>query len=139
MNRRNFIKSTLSGIPLLSSKLAFQRNQADSIHPAHSSLDRRLRAREMGIVIGELEPGPLNAITDVEGVKVGHTTISKGEGKNAVRTGVTVILPNSGRIMEEQLYSAYFSLNGWGEMTGVAPIEETGKLTTPIFLTGTYN
>jgi D-aminopeptidase len=139
MNRRNFIKSTLSGIPLLSSKLVFQRNQADSIHPGHSSVDRRLRAREMGIVIGELEPGPLNAITDVEGVRVGHTTLSIGDGKGAVRTGVTVILPNSGRIMEEQLYSAYFSLNGWGEMTGVAPIEETGKLTTPIFLTGTYN
>jgi D-aminopeptidase len=139
MNRRNFIKNTLSGIPLLSSKLFFQRNQADSIHPNHSSVDRRLRAREMGIVLGELEPGPLNAITDVEGVRVGHTTISKGEGKGAVRTGVTVILPNSGRIMEEQFYSAYFSLNGWGEMTGVAPIEETGKLTAPIFLTGTYN
>lgn len=139
MNRRNFIKSTLSGIPLLSSKLFFQRNQSDYIHSDHSSVDRRLRAREMGIVIGELEPGPLNAITDVEGVCVGHATISKGEGKGAVRTGVTVILPNSGRIMEEKLYSAYFSLNGWGEMTGVASIEETGRLETPIFLTGTYN
>lgn len=109
------------------------------MHSGHSSGDRRLRAREMGIVIGELKPGPFNAITDVEGIGVGHTTIFKGEGKGAIRTGVTVILPNRGRIAEENLYSAYFSLNGWGEMTGVAPIEETGMLTTPIFLTGTYN
>ncbi len=123
----------------MSPTLFFQRNQADSIHPDHSSTDRRLRAREMGIIIGDLEPGPLNAITDVEGIRVGHTTISIGDGKGAVRTGVTVILPNNGRIMEEQLYAAYFSLNGWGEMTGVASIEETGKLSSPIFLTGTYN
>ena len=99
----------------------------------------RKRAREIGIIIGDLEPGPLNAITDVEGVGVGHATIFEGKGKGAVRTGVTVILPNNGKITEENLYAAYFSLNGWGEMTGVAPIEETGKLTTPIFLTGTYN
>jgi D-aminopeptidase len=139
MNRRNFIKSTFSGIPLVSSKFLFDRIQTKFIDRDRSSVDRRLRAREMGIIIGDLEPGPLNAITDVEGVRVGHTTLSIGDGKGAVRTGVTVILPNSGRIMEEHLYSAYFSLNGWGEMTGVAPIEETGKLSTPIFLTGTYN
>jgi D-aminopeptidase len=140
VNRRKFIKSTLSGIPLLSSRPFFLRNQADPIHSNGSSVDqKRKRVRELGIIIGDLEPGPLNAITDVEGVGVGHTTISEGEGKGAVRTGVTVILPNNGRIMEENLYAAYFSLNGWGEMTGIAPIEETGKLATPIFLTGTYN
>jgi D-aminopeptidase len=139
MNRRNFIKSTLSGIPLMSSPLFLKRNQATSIHPDHSSADRRLRAREMGIIIGDLNPGPLNAITDVEGVRVGHTTISVGDGKGAVRTGVTAILPNNGKIGKENLYGAYFSLNGWGEMTGVAPIEESGELSTPIFLTGTYN
>ena len=139
MNRRSFIKSTFSGIPLVSSKFLFDRIQTKLIDRDRSSEDRRLRAREMGIIIGDLEPGPLNAITDVEGVRVGHTTLSIGDGKGAERTGVTVILPNSGRIMEEHLYSAYFSLNGWREMTGVAPIEETGKLTTPIFLTGTYN
>ncbi len=93
----------------------------------------------MGIIIGDLKPGPLNAITDVEGVGVGHTTIYEGNGQGAVRTGVTVILPNKGRIMEDNLFAAYFGLNGWGEMTGAAPIEETGKLSTPIFLTGTYN
>lgn len=123
----------------MSSTLFLKRNQADSIHPDNSPGDRRLRAREMEIIIGDLDPGPLNAITDIEGVRVGHTTISVGDGKGAVRTGVTVILPNNGRIAEEQLCAAYFSLNGWGEMTGVAPIEETGKLSTPIFLTGTYN
>lgn len=139
MNRRNFIKGTLSGIPFVSSRLFFQRNRIDSIYPPHSYMDRRLRIREMGIVIGDLKPGPMNAITDVEGIGVGHRTISEGEGKGAVRTGVTIILPNNGRIMEEHLFASYFSLNGWGEMTGVAPIEETGRLSSPIFLTGTYN
>lgn len=98
----------------------------------------RKRIRELGIKIGTLEPGPHNAITDVEGVKVGHTTIVKGKGRGAVRTGVTVILPQD-NIYEESLFASYFSLNGWGEMTGIADLENTGKLKSPIFLSGTYN
>lgn len=100
---------------------------------------QRKRAREIGITIGDLDPGPLNAITDIEGIKVGHTTLVEGEGKGAVRTGVTVILPNNGKIQSEHLFASVFTLNGWGEMTGIAPLEHSGLLRTPIFLTGTYN
>jgi D-aminopeptidase len=141
MNRRIFIKNSLVGFPLLTSRALFDTEREGTQVSESKALEqgKRARARELGIIIGDLSPGPLNAITDVEGVRVGHTTISVGEGKGAVRTGVTVILPNDGRITEEQLCAAYFSLNGWGEMTGVAAIEETGKLSTPIFLTGTYN
>lgn len=99
----------------------------------------RKRLRELGIIIGDLAPGPWNAITDVGGIRVGQTTIIHDEGKAAIRTGVTAIFPNGGRILEENLFAAYFSQNGWGEMTGVAPIEETGRLRSPVFLTGTYN
>lgn len=138
MNRRNFL-NTLSGIPFLASTVFFNGSPTQKTHTKTSSSGQKQRVRELGISIGNLEPGPLNAITDIDGVKVGHTTIVKGDGKKAVRTGVTVICPNNGNIVQENLYAAYFSLNGWGEMTGVGPIEETGKLKTPIFLTGTYN
>jgi D-aminopeptidase len=141
MNRRNFIKNSLTVFPLLTSRTFFdtksevvQLSESKSLEPG-----QRVRARDLGIIIGDLSPGTLNAITDVPGIKVGQTTIIEGHGKKAVRTGVTVILPNNGRVTEEHLYASYFSLNGWGEMTGVAPINETGKLSAPIFLTGTYN
>jgi D-aminopeptidase len=89
------------------------------------------RAREAGIVIGHLTPGPNNAITDVEGVRVGHTTLVEGDD---VRTGVTVVLPP-----EEPLFAAPFRLNGNGEMTGLEWIRESGLLTTPIGLTNTHS
>jgi len=133
------MKNTLCGFSLLPSKNLAERMlndpQKENLYP----LDSRRRIRELGIRIGTLEPGPYNAITDVEGVRVGHTTIIKGEDRGAVRTGVTVILPHCGNIYEQNLFASYFNLNGWGEMTGMAAVEETGKLKTPIFLTGTYN
>lgn len=139
MERRNFIKSTLSGFSLLSPKILFLKTRDKySTEVPKASLERK-RARELGIIIGDQDPGPCNAITDVKGVRVGHTTVIKGKGKGAVRTGVTAILPNNGRIYKENLYVSYFNLNGWGEMTGIAPLEKTGRLKTPIFLTGTYN
>lgn len=139
MERRNFIKSTLSGFSLLSPKILFLKTRDKySTEVPKASLERK-RARELGIIIGDQDPGPCNAITDVKGVRVGHTTIIKGNGKGAVRTGVTAILPNNGQIYEENLYASYFNLNGWGEMSGIAPVEKTGRLKTPIFLTGTYN
>lgn len=139
MERRNFIKSTLSGFSLLSPKILFLKTRDKySTEVPKASLERK-RARELGIIIGDQDPGPCNAITDVKGVRVGHTTIIKGNGKGAVRTGVTAILPNNGQIYEENLYASYFNLNGWGEMSGIAPVEKTGILKTPIFLTGTYN
>ena len=117
MDRRNFL-NTISGIPFLAPMVIFKRSPTRKFVTKKSSPGQRQRVRELGISIGNLEPGPLNAITDIDGVKVGHTTIVKGDGKGAVRTGVTVILPNNGKIGKEDLYAAYFSLNGWGEMTG---------------------
>jgi D-aminopeptidase len=140
MKRRNFFKSTLIGVPLFSAggsllPNAKTKSQETSL-PADS---RRCRLRDLGIKIGTLETGAYNAITDVQGVKVGHTTIIKGNGPKAVRTGVTVILPHEGNVWEENLFAAFFGLNGWGEMTGISSLKKTGRLESPIFLTGTYN
>jgi D-aminopeptidase len=90
-----------------------------------------VRSRELGIEIGELEPGPLNAITDVEGVRVGHTTIVRGED---VRTGVTAVVPGS-----LPCFAAPYRLNGNGEMTGLEWVRESGLLTTPIGITNTFS
>src|SRR6202046_3103702 len=100
------------------------------------------RAREFGIPF-EGVPGSLNAITDVAGVEVGHITIIRGDGKlfvgrGPVRTGVTAILPR-GRRDASPVFAGYFSLNGNGEMTGTAWVEESGLLTTPIMITNTHS
>ncbi len=133
MDRRDFLRATLAGAAILPSARPFLPL------PLLAADGRRKRLRELGIVIGGLPPGPFNAITDVRGVRVGHATIVKGRGRGAARTGVTVLLPHEGNIYEERLFASWFGLNGWGEMTGLAAIEETGLLATPIFLTGTYN
>lgn len=100
------------------------------------------RARDLGIPF-EGTPGPLDAITDVAGVEVGHTTIVRGEGPlvvgtGPVRTGVTAIFPR-GRAHPAPVFAGYFSLNGNGEMTGTAWIEESGILDGPILLTNTHS
>jgi len=139
MNRRNFMKSTFIGFSLLPSRILPEGMLNDPQKENLYSDAPRRRIRELGVKIGTLEPGPYNAITDVKGVRVGQTTIIKGKGKGAVRTGVTVILPHRGNIYEENLFASYFNLAGWGEMTGITDVENMGKLKTPIFLTGTYN
>src|SRR4051794_20152618 len=98
------------------------------------------RARDLGVPL-EGTPGPLNAITDVKGVEVGHTTLLSGEGKlkvgeGPVRTGVTALLPR-GRESGDPVFAAWFSLNGNGEMTGTAWIDESGFLEGPVVLTNT--
>ncbi len=103
----------------------------------------RVRARDLGIVVGRYPPGPLNAITDVAGVKVGHQTLIRGEGKlrpgeGPVRTGVTVILPRED-IWHKKVPAGAFVLNGTGEMTGLAWVAEAGFLEYPIALTNTLN
>ena len=100
------------------------------------------RARDLGIPF-EGTAGPLNAITDVAGVEVGHSTIIRGKGKlivgrGPVRTGVTAIVPR-GRHDGAAVFAGYFALNGNGEMTGTAWIEESGLLTTPIMITNTHS
>ena len=90
-----------------------------------------MRARELGIEIGAGEPGPLNAITDVAGVLVGHTTLIEGED---VRTGVTVVVPP-----DLPLFAGFHRLNGNGELTGVHWLRESGLLTTPVAITNTFS
>lgn len=96
----------------------------------------RPRAREIGIHIGLLDPGPLNAITDVDGVRVGHVTLHEGDD---VRTGVTVVLPHSGNIFREKVPAAIVVGNGFGKLVGVTQVEELGTLETPIGLTNTVS
>ncbi len=139
MKRRDFVKSTLIGVPLLSGESLLSGAKNKSQEAGLSADNRRCRLRDLGIKIGNLDPGPANAITDIQGVKVGHTTIINGKGPKAVRTGVTVILPHEESICEENLFAAFFNLNGWGEMTGISSLAKTGRLKTPVFLTGTYN
>jgi L-aminopeptidase/D-esterase-like protein len=105
--------------------------------------EKRARAREWGIRLGRLEPGPLNAITDVAGVKVGHETIVRGDGelvvgKGPVRTGVTAVLPR-GKKFFDPVFAAWFPLNGNGEMTGTTWIRESGFLEGPILITNTHS
>jgi len=101
------------------------------------------RARDLGISIGTLPTGPNNAITDVAGVRVGHTTLISGDGplhvgEGPVRTGVTVIMPNE-RPWEHPVFAAPFRLNGNGELTGLEWVRESGTLTSHIALTNTHS
>jgi len=96
----------------------------------------RPRAREAGVVTGILPAGPLNAITDVAGVMVGHATLIVGED---IRTGVTVVLPQPGNVFRDKVPAAIFVTNGFGKLTGVTQVEELGTLETPIALTGTLS
>ena len=100
------------------------------------------RARDLGIPF-DGEPGPLNAITDVAGVEVGHTTLISGHGrlvvgKGPVRTGATALFPR-GKAGRDSVFAAWYSLNGNGEMTGTAWIEESGLLDCPVLLTNTLS
>ena len=97
----------------------------------------RPRARDLGIPF-DGTPGPLNAITDVRGVEVGFSTLVHGEGKEAVRTGVTVVLPR-GKESADPVFAAWFSQNGNGEMTGTTWIEEGGFMEGPVFITNTHS
>ena len=122
---------------------------AMTLTPAANAADtekteERKRIRDLGISIGTLTPGPLNAITDVDGVRVGHVTLNRGEGKlepgkGPVLTGVTAILPHGGDLWNEKVPAATYVLNGTGEMTGSIWIETQGALEVPILLTNTMN
>ena len=113
---------------LLTLSLPFQITSAQK--PA------RPRVREAGIKVGILPPGPLNAITDVSGVTVGHTTIIRGDN---IRTGVTAILPHGGNLFREKVPAAVFVGNGFGKLMGSTQVDELGEIETPILLTSTLN
>jgi D-aminopeptidase len=95
------------------------------------------RIRDFGVIPGYLSPGPLNAITDVPGVRVGHTTIWRDVDGVPWRTGVTAIWPHAGNVLRDNVYGAIFPLNGIGEVTARSVIDEWGLLGFPIMLTGT--
>jgi D-aminopeptidase len=101
-----------------------------------SSEKPRPRARDLGINVGILPTGKLNAITDVAGVRVGHTTLIRGED---VRTGVTAILSHSGNLFQEKVPAAIFVGNGFGKLMGSTQVDELGEIETPILLTSTLN
>jgi L-aminopeptidase/D-esterase-like protein len=101
------------------------------------------RARDLGIPF-DGEPGPLNAITDVAGVTVGHTTLIEGSGKlqpgiGPIRTGVTAILPRGRESLSNPVFAGWFAQNGNGEMTGTAWVEESGFLEGPVMITNTHS
>jgi len=112
--------------------------------PESEPTEKRVRARELGIPLGRFKTGRHNAITDVEGVLVGHSTIIRGEGPlrpghGPVRTGVTAILPNRGNIFMERLNGGGFVLNGAGEVAGMTQLMEWGLVETPMLLTNTMS
>lgn len=106
--------------------------------------DERTRAREAGIILGTLPPGPSNSIVDVAGVRVGHTTLVRGHGAlvrgvGPVRTGVTAILPHGDDLFRWKVPAAAEVFNGFGKTIGLVQVAELGQLETPILLTNTLN
>jgi L-aminopeptidase/D-esterase-like protein len=113
------------------------------VSQAADTHDAKPRARDLGIPF-DGDPGPLNAITDVAGVWVGHTTLISGSGKlrvgaGPIRTGVTAVLPRGADSRSNPVFAAWFSQNGNGEMTGTAWIEESGFLEGPVMMTNTHS
>jgi len=130
------MRSIFVSLLLLPGLLLARETQSPPTKPA-------VRARDLGVPF-DGTPGKLNAITDVAGVEVGYTTLISGEGKlipgkGPVRTGVTAIVPRGHDSLDDPVYAGYFSLNGNGEMTGTAWVEESGFLEGPIVLTNTHS
>jgi D-aminopeptidase len=110
---------------------------------AQEKTSAKPRARDLGVPF-DGTPGPLNAITDVTGVTVGHTTLISGEGKlvvgkGPVRTGVTAVFPRGKEVNDMGVFAGWWSLNGNGEMTGTTWVEESGILTGPVMITNTHS
>ena len=101
---------------------------------AFGQAETRPRVRDLGVEVGVLPPGPLNAITDVTGVKVGQTTLIRGDN---IRTGVTAILPHGGNLYKERVPGAVFLGNAYGKLAGSTQVNEMGEIETPILLTAT--
>lgn len=117
----------LLGLFAIGSSTFAQTRPTESLRP---------RAREAGVIVGILKPGPLNSITDVRGVSVGHTTLIRGDN---VRTGVTAILPHGGNLFREKVPGAVFIGNAFGKLAGSTQVNELGEIETPILLTSTLN
>lgn len=138
MTLRLRIFVAISGFLLLTLSSLFQSSSLQAMQTRQT----KPRARELGVPF-DGTPGPFNAITDVKGVEVGHTTLISGEGKlevgvGPVRTGVTAVLPR-GRQSSDPVFAGWYSLNGNGEMTGTTWIEESGFLESPVVITNTHS
>src|SRR5215469_2336146 len=107
-----------------------------SAAPRDKTPDARPRASDLGLKVGVLPTGPLDAITDVAGVEVGHTTLIRGDN---IRTGVTAILPHQRNLFQEKVAGAVFVGNAFGKLAGSTQVEELGEIETPILLTSTLN
>lgn len=107
-----------------------------SLVAAPLAAQKRSRARDLGITVGVLPAGPLNAITDVAGVRVGQVTLREGD---SIRTGVTAILPHGGNLFLDKVPAAMHVGNGFGKLMGFTQVEELGTIETPILLTATLN
>jgi D-aminopeptidase len=101
---------------------------------AQAAEEKRPRLRELGVTIGVFDPGTNNAITDVQGVRVGHRTLIEGD---RVRTGVTAILPHEGNVFQDKTPAAIVVGNGFGKLMGSTQVQELGEIETPILLTNT--
>ncbi len=124
--------------------MAHSINQSTFQRIKEAKAGKRIRLRQLGIRIGRYPTGRYNAITDVPGVLVGHSTIIRGSGKLIVgkgpaRTGVTAILPNGGNIFRDRVAGSAFVLNGAGELSGMSQVMEWGLIETPILLTNTLS
>ena len=128
MKRRAIRFSTFVSVAITSAILGCGLSDAQD--------SRRPRAREAGVVVGILRPGPLNAITDVVGVAVGHATIIRSDD---VRTGVTAILPHQDNLFREKVPGAVFIGNAFGKLAGSTQVNELGEIESPIMLTSTLN
>ena len=114
-----------------------------SLAAAQATPPAKPRARDLGVPF-DGSPGPFNAITDVFGVTVGHTTLISGAGKlqvgkGPIRTGVTAVLPRGKDSMNDPVFAGWWSLNGNGEMTGTTWVEESGFLEGPVMVTNTHS
>ena len=133
VSTRNFPQSTILVIFLATAALlAVQPFLATTIQREKP----RPRVRDAGITVGILPVGPVNGITDVAGVSVGHTTIIRGDD---IRTGVTAVLPHNGNLFREKVPAAIFVGNGFGKLMGSTQVEELGEIETPVILTSTLS
>jgi L-aminopeptidase/D-esterase-like protein len=137
-------KSFASPVLVILLVIDAQGREPQKSPPARPTIEsKQIRARDIGIPF-EGTPGKFNAITDVPGAEVGYTTLISGEGKlevgkGPVRTGVTAILPRGHDSLNDPVYAGFFSLNGNGEMTGTAWVDESGFLEGPIIITNTHS
>ena len=116
--------------------LSFGQKERGAQTQSNFQTEQRPRARELGIRVGVLQPGPENAITDVPGVLVGHTTIIKVD---SVRTGVTAVLPHGGNLFQQKVPGAVFVGNAFGKLIGSTQVNELGEIETPVLLTSTLS